>query len=113
MPLSTSPCVHLNWALENNALRLPRATQQVYKDECTLCFDDQDGPNGIDVCLDCYNGGCCAASKEKGGIDNDRQHSQMHHDKTRHTSIVINVKRRLKKKEEEVRTTQLCRPIVN
>ncbi|CAO1637383.1 unnamed protein product [Parajaminaea phylloscopi] len=78
-------CQHLTEAFAN--LNPPRPSQQVHRDECTLCFDDQDGPNGIDVCLLCFNGGCTG--------NGDREHARLHFLKTGH-ALVANVKRRRK-----------------
>lgn len=67
-------------------LRLPSASTKIFKDECTLCFDNQDMDDGIDVCLSCHNGSCnTAASKAQN-------HSQLHYQKTGH-SVVLNIKR--------------------
>ncbi|CAO1631476.1 unnamed protein product [Sympodiomycopsis kandeliae] len=78
-------CAHLSEAFAS--INPPRPSQQVHRDECTLCFDDQDGTHGIDVCLMCFNGGCTG--------NGDRDHSLLHFQKTGH-SIVVNVKRRRK-----------------
>lgn len=89
-------CTHLSQAF--TTLAAPRPSQQVHRDECTLCFDDQDGDLGIDVCLTCFNGAC------------PREHSRLHFQKTGH-ALVANVKRRRKpkqpvSKEEEERRAQ-------
>lgn len=84
-----SACPHLTAVFAT--LSPPRLSQQVHKEECTLCFDDQDGPNGIDVCLICFNGGCTG--------NQDREHSALHHTKTGH-NIVLNIKRRPKPRSE-------------
>ncbi|PWN28569.1 ubiquitinyl hydrolase [Jaminaea rosea] len=76
-------CSHLSAAF--TSLNPPRPSQQVHRDECTLCFDDQDGELGVDVCLTCFNGAC------------PREHSRLHFQKTGH-SLVANVKRRRKAK---------------
>ncbi|EPQ32473.1 uncharacterized protein PFL1_00668 [Pseudozyma flocculosa PF-1] len=76
-------CPHLTAAF--STLAPPRPSQQVHKEECTLCFDDHDTQNGIDVCLSCFNGACT-------GADNDRNHSQLHFQKTQHP-IVVNIRR--------------------
>ncbi|KAJ9476857.1 Ubiquitin carboxyl-terminal hydrolase 14 [Pseudozyma hubeiensis] len=75
-------CPHLSAAF--TALAPPRPSQQVHKEECTLCFDDQDGPNGIDVCLLCFNGACTG--------NTDREHSRLHFEKTQH-ALVLNIRR--------------------
>ncbi|SJX60336.1 related to ubiquitin-specific processing protease [Sporisorium reilianum f. sp. reilianum] len=75
-------CPHLSAAF--TALAPPRPSQHVHKEECTLCFDDQDGPNGIDVCLLCFNGACTG--------NGDREHSRLHFEKTQH-ALVVNIRR--------------------
>lgn len=87
-------CAHLSQAF--NSLLPPRPSQQVHRDECTLCFDDQDGPNGVDVCLICFNGGCTG--------NGDREHARLHYQKTGH-AIVANVKRTRKPKAPKVSTS--------
>lgn len=39
-------------------VNFPDSRSMVYREECTQCFDSQDSPLGIDVCLTCFNGGC-------------------------------------------------------
>ncbi|KAJ3052533.1 hypothetical protein HK097_006099 [Rhizophlyctis rosea] len=63
----------------------------VHKEECTLCFDSQDLPQGIDVCLTCFNGGC---------LENDRNHAHLHYQKTKHP-LVLNIKRVPKTKKRD------------
>lgn len=75
-------CPHLSAAF--STLSPPRPSQQVHREECTQCFDNQDGPEGIDVCLSCFNGGCLA--------NEDRNHAALHHSKTGH-NLVVNIKR--------------------
>ncbi|KDE06521.1 hypothetical protein MVLG_03171 [Microbotryum lychnidis-dioicae p1A1 Lamole] len=67
-----------------NSLREPRPSQTVYREECTLCFDNHDGPEGIDVCLHCFNGACPATSTNRHGI--------LHARKTGH-NLHVNIKR--------------------
>lgn len=67
-------------------LQPPKLSQSVHREECTQCFDNQDGPLGIDVCLTCFNGGC---------LDPDRHHALTHYKKTGH-KFALNVKRRRK-----------------
>ncbi|TPX62342.1 hypothetical protein PhCBS80983_g00547 [Powellomyces hirtus] len=82
-----SACSHLS------STRLSPATpaSEVYKEECTLCFDSQDMPEGIDVCLSCFNGGCAGS---------ERHHAQLHYDKTNHP-IVLNIKRIAKARKND------------
>ncbi|KAF6752100.1 hypothetical protein DFP72DRAFT_968124 [Ephemerocybe angulata] len=67
-------------------LQPPRLSQSVHREECTQCFDDQDSPLGIDVCLTCFNGGC---------LSSDRHHAQTHVKKPGH-KFTLNVKRKIK-----------------
>ncbi|KAJ9102418.1 hypothetical protein QFC21_002818 [Naganishia friedmannii] len=64
----------------------PRSNQQVHKEECTLCFDNQDSPEGILVCLHCFNGGCLAPS---------RAHAALHYSRTAHP-LALSIKRHRK-----------------
>ncbi|KKA27414.1 hypothetical protein TD95_005244, partial [Thielaviopsis punctulata] len=50
------------------ALEPPRASQAVYREDCTQCFDSIDDEAGLDVCLQCFNGGCAGS----------RSHSALH-----------------------------------
>ncbi|KAG2352129.1 hypothetical protein BDR07DRAFT_919211 [Suillus spraguei] len=71
-----------------SGLREPKLSQSVHREECTQCFDNQDGPMGIDVCLVCFNGSC---------LDSDRHHTRNHVLRSGH-SFTLNVKRTPKKK---------------
>ncbi|OUM68121.1 hypothetical protein PIROE2DRAFT_68746 [Piromyces sp. E2] len=62
---------------------------KVYKDECTQCFDTQDSENGINVCLTCFNGGCC----------NEIYNHSLYHSQHFHHPIVMNIKRTPKPKK--------------
>ncbi|PSN64514.1 ubiquitin carboxyl-terminal hydrolase 14 [Corynespora cassiicola Philippines] len=75
-------CVHVNAA----ELRAPGASQSVYREDCTQCFDSIDDPTGLDVCLYCFNGGCTS----------ERNHSVLHVSATNHP-LVLNIKRTRKK----------------
>lgn len=68
----------------------PRPAQSVYREDCTQCFDSIDDPNGLDVCLACFNGGCAG----------DRNHSKLHNAKTGH-SLVLNIKRTRKQVQRD------------
>ncbi|KAL1934665.1 hypothetical protein VTP01DRAFT_6847 [Rhizomucor pusillus] len=72
-------CTHFT----DTPLTPPSAYTQVHKEECTLCFDSQDGPEGIDVCLTCFNGGC---------VEAPRRHAELHSKKTGHP-LVVNIRR--------------------
>jgi len=89
-----STCPHFAAA----ELTPPRASQSVHKDECMLCFDSpvcsqlrsspltgQDSAAGIDVCLTCFQAGCCDG-------DPARSHAALHASKTGHT-LALNIRR--------------------
>ncbi|KAL6305707.1 ubiquitin carboxyl-terminal hydrolase 14 [Sparassis latifolia] len=78
-----STCTHLS---EIARLQRPKVSESVHREECTQCFDNQDHPLGIDVCLICFNGGC---------LDKDRHHARTHFEKSGH-AFTLNVKRKLK-----------------
>ncbi|KAG0224254.1 hypothetical protein BGW42_005218 [Actinomortierella wolfii] len=71
-------------------LNVPSATAAIYKDECTLCFDSPDKESGLDVCLQCFNGGC---------TDPDRYHAIHHYSKKGHP-LALNI-RRIKKAKRD------------
>ncbi|KAF9351010.1 hypothetical protein BGX34_000856 [Mortierella sp. NVP85] len=70
-------------------LSVPSYNAQIYKDECTFCYDSPDNEGGLDVCLSCFNGGC---------TDPDRYHAIQHYTKTNHP-LALNIKRVRKPKE--------------
>ena len=91
-------------------LKPPTLTQSVHREECTQCFDNQvglglvtlwvcdsqrtqDGPEGIDICLYCFNGGC---------LSTERHHAQTHARKTGH-QLALNIKRLPRPKPKRVR----------
>ncbi|KNE66072.1 hypothetical protein AMAG_10335 [Allomyces macrogynus ATCC 38327] len=47
------PCPHVA-----SVVRVPARGAAVYKDECSQCFHDWDQPEGVDVCLTCFNAAC-------------------------------------------------------
>ncbi|KAH8836400.1 hypothetical protein MCOR27_009490 [Pyricularia oryzae] len=71
-------CTHL----ESLSLQPPTPAQSVYREDCTQCFDSIDGPDGLDVCLQCFNGGCVG----------ERYHAKLHHLIWSHP-LVLNVRR--------------------
>ncbi|KAJ7632934.1 hypothetical protein FB45DRAFT_913923 [Roridomyces roridus] len=75
-------CTHLDHLTR---LQSPRLSQSIHREECTQCFDTQDGPNGIEVCLSCFNGACTG----------ERHHMRTHIQKSGHR-FTLNVKRRPK-----------------
>ncbi|KAH9817150.1 hypothetical protein DFH28DRAFT_1081391 [Melampsora americana] len=62
----------------------------VYREECTQCFDSQDHQFGIDVCLQCFNGGC---------VTPDHHHAKNHAIKHDHP-LALNIKRIPKPKSQ-------------
>ncbi|TPX36157.1 hypothetical protein SmJEL517_g01651 [Synchytrium microbalum] len=78
----STTCTHV----ANSRLKPPTLATPIYKDECTQCFDSQarDLPQGVDVCLSCFNGGCLA---------NDRNHALSHFLKNPTHAIVLNIRR--------------------
>ncbi|KAK7207236.1 hypothetical protein BZA70DRAFT_270788 [Myxozyma melibiosi] len=92
-------CAHL----DGLTLRPPTASQQVYKDDCTQCFDNTESPLGLDVCLSCFNGGC---TSEFPG------HSKLHYSITEHP-IVLNIKKtrkQIKRDEAPPKIAKLAIP---
>ena len=75
-------CTHVTAA----NVRAPTGASTLYKEECTQCFQDQDGEYGVDICLTCFNGGCEA-------------HAALHA-ATRAHPVALNVRRREKAKPE-------------
>ncbi|TKX26981.1 ubiquitin carboxyl-terminal hydrolase-2 [Elsinoe australis] len=70
------------------ALKPPSPSQPVYREDCTLCFDSIDSPDGLDVCLTCFNGGCVGS----------RGHNLVHANATSHP-MAVNIKRTRKRKQ--------------
>ncbi|KAL8636763.1 MAG: hypothetical protein Q9228_005879 [Teloschistes exilis] len=79
-------CKHV----DSTELRVPTPAQSVYREDCTQCFDSIDDPDGLNVCLHCFNGGCCA----------ERNHAILHHQSTKHP-LVLNIQRSRKKVKRE------------
>ena len=63
-------------------LRPPRPSQPVYREDCTQCFDSVDSPDGLHVCLSCFNGGCAG----------QRNHARLHYQDTNHP-LALNIRR--------------------
>ncbi|KAL8941618.1 MAG: hypothetical protein Q9211_001749 [Gyalolechia sp. 1 TL-2023] len=79
-------CKHVDSA----ELRAPAPAQSVYREDCTQCFDSIDDPTGLNVCLYCFNGGCCS----------DRDHAGIHHRSTKHP-LVLNIQRSRKRTKRD------------
>ncbi|RSL50482.1 hypothetical protein CEP53_008780 [Fusarium sp. AF-6] len=71
-------CPHL----ESIGLNPPTPVQSVYREDCTQCFDSIDDPAGLDVCLQCFNGGCAG----------DRMHNRLHAALKSHP-LALNIRR--------------------
>ncbi|KAI6169729.1 hypothetical protein EDD17DRAFT_1785071, partial [Pisolithus thermaeus] len=73
---------------ELERLQPPKLSQSVHREECTQCFDNQDGDVGVDVCLLCFNGAC---------RDPVRRHASIHVSRSGH-AFTLNIKRTPKSK---------------
>ncbi|KAJ3497993.1 hypothetical protein NLG97_g1470 [Lecanicillium saksenae] len=71
-------CLHLEAA----SFIPPNPSQSVYREDCTQCFDSIDDADGLDVCLQCFNGGCAG----------DRAHNRLHSVLRSHP-ITLNIRR--------------------
>ncbi|KAL7271134.1 ubiquitin C-terminal hydrolase Ubp14 [Rhizina undulata] len=78
-------CTHVSSA----RLQPPRATQAVHREDCTECFDSIDNPEGLNVCLSCFNGGCTG----------ERNHALRHYEFSKHP-LVLHISRTKKPKVE-------------
>ncbi|KAI9270887.1 hypothetical protein BY458DRAFT_436115 [Sporodiniella umbellata] len=74
-------CYHF----EHSTFKLPAEYAPIYKEECTQCFDSQDEPEGIDVCLTCFNGGC---------LSTERHHAKTHAQLSKHP-LALNIRRKI------------------
>lgn len=71
-------------------LEPPKPHQSVYREDCTQCFDSIDDADGLNVCLQCFNGAC----------PGPRQHAQLHAALRSHP-LVLNIKRSRKSVERD------------
>ncbi|CUS11634.1 unnamed protein product [Tuber aestivum] len=78
-------CQHISTA----RLTPPRASQAVHREDCTQCFDGIDDPEGLNVCLSCFNGGCAG----------ERNHALLHHKLSQHP-LALNIRRTKKPRAE-------------
>lgn len=85
-----------------SSLSPPRPSQSVYREDCTLCFDSIDSPEGLDVCLHCFNGGCAT----------DRHHGSQHAEAAKHP-IAVNIRRTRKRKHREEPPTKISKLTIN
>ena len=84
--MTSCPCPHA----ANASISPPTPTDSVYREDCTLCFDNIDQPEGLDVCLHCFNGGCAG----------ERVHGRQHAQQSQHP-LAVNIKRTRKRKHRE------------
>ncbi|AEO64775.1 uncharacterized protein THITE_2111115 [Thermothielavioides terrestris NRRL 8126] len=75
-------CPHIGAA----NLSKPTPADSVYREDCTQCFDSIDDPDGLDVCLKCFNGGCAG----------NRNHARLHSNTRKHP-LVLNIRRARKR----------------
>ncbi|KAF4547194.1 Ubiquitin carboxyl-terminal hydrolase-like protein 3 [Elsinoe fawcettii] len=78
------PCPHVP-----SNLQPPGPSTSVYREDCTFCFDSIDSPQGLSVCLTCFNGGCSG-----------RSHALLHANATSHP-LAVNIKRTRKRKTRD------------
>ncbi|KAI7631743.1 hypothetical protein KC322_g22756, partial [Hortaea werneckii] len=69
-------------------IRPPKPSDNVYREDCTVCFDSIDDEPGLDVCLHCFNGGCCG----------ERIHGRLHAQQAGHP-LAVNIRRTRKRKQ--------------
>ncbi|KAF8327578.1 ubiquitin carboxyl-terminal hydrolase 14 [Cantharellus anzutake] len=81
----------MSWIKAIVPLSSPRLSQAVHREECTQCFDSQDGQGGVDVCLTCFNGGC---------VDQKRRHATIHAKKFGHP-LSLNIQRHAKPRRDD------------
>ncbi|KAH8203820.1 hypothetical protein TruAng_001997 [Truncatella angustata] len=89
-------CPHV----DSISLSPPTPAHSVYREDCTQCFDSIDEPAGLDVCLQCFNGGC-------PGV---KTHSKLHSIVRGHP-LVLNIRRTRKqvvKDEPRAKITKLA-----
>jgi ubiquitin carboxyl-terminal hydrolase 5/13 len=79
-------CPHIEAA----SIAPPKPSDSVYREDCTLCFDNIDQPEGLDVCLHCFNGGCAG----------ERVHGRQHAQQSQHP-LTVNIKRTRKRKHRD------------
>lgn len=71
-------CSHLS------SIRQPASEKPViHKEECTQCFQGDTSPDGVDVCLHCFNGGCTGAAS----MHHSERHAALCH------PLVLNIRK--------------------
>lgn len=81
-------CEHIQ---NQNLLNISLLNKFIYKEECTLCFHNSTLENGINLCLECFNGSC-----EKNTQKNLTDHTLLHKKKTTHF-LYLNIKKKIKR----------------
>ena len=84
-------CEHIE---NQNLLNVSLFNKFIYKEECTLCFHNSTLENGINLCLQCFNGSC-EKNIEKNKID----HTVLHKNKKNH-NIYLNIKKKITQVEQ-------------
>eukprot|EP00808_Paulinella_micropora_P027091 g71682.t1 len=77
-------CPHVD-----SGIRAPNVHDKVHKTECTKCFDTDESPGGVDVCLTCFNGSCTG----------QKQHNHLHNTVAKH-HVVCNIIKKEKPREK-------------
>ncbi|KAL4801386.1 hypothetical protein BDV18DRAFT_164983 [Aspergillus unguis] len=83
-------------------LRPPSASQAVYREDCTQCFDSIDDESGLNVCLSCFNGGCAGS----------RDHGRLHFERFGHP-LALNIRRTRKKIQREEPPQKISKLAIN
>ncbi|KAL2833215.1 hypothetical protein BDW59DRAFT_138286 [Aspergillus cavernicola] len=83
-------------------LRPPSASQAVYREDCTQCFDSIDDELGLNVCLSCFNGGCSGP----------RDHARLHFERFGHP-LALNIRRTRKKVQREEPPQKISKLAIN
>ncbi|KAL3469471.1 hypothetical protein BJX99DRAFT_241252 [Aspergillus californicus] len=91
-------CFHI----DSPEIQPPPASQAVYREDCTQCFDSIDDESGLNVCLTCFNGGCAGP----------RNHARLHFERFGH-SLALNIRRTRKKIQREEPPQKISKLAIN
>ncbi|KAL4901968.1 hypothetical protein BDW74DRAFT_159364 [Aspergillus multicolor] len=83
-------------------LQPPSASQAVYREDCTQCFDSIDDEYGLNVCLSCFNGGCAGS----------RDHARLHFERFGHP-LALNIRRTRKRIQREEPPQKISKLAIN
>ncbi|KAL4885391.1 hypothetical protein BJY04DRAFT_147204 [Aspergillus karnatakaensis] len=83
-------------------LRPPSASEAVYREDCTQCFDSIDDESGLNVCLYCFNGGCSGS----------RDHARLHYERFGHP-LALNIRRTRKQVQREEPPHKISKLAIN